>query len=89
MIRVFVRHTVEDFARWRQAYDGMEALRQAGGVQAQGVFQALDDPNDVTIWHDFETRDKAEAFITSEALGAALAEAGVTGEPIAWLTQPA
>jgi hypothetical protein len=89
MIRVFLRHIVEDFAQWREAFDGMEPLRQAGGVQANGIFHALDDPNDVTVWHDFETREKAEAFITSDVFGAALADAGVTGEPIAWLTREA
>jgi hypothetical protein len=43
----------------------------------------------VTVWHDFETLESAQAFIGSEELRAGMAEAGVTGEPQVWFTNPA
>jgi hypothetical protein len=32
------------------------------GLVAQAVYQAIDDPNDITALHDFATREQAEAF---------------------------
>jgi hypothetical protein len=37
------------------------------GVVGHAVHQALDDPNDVTVWHDFTTRESAQAFIAHAA----------------------
>jgi hypothetical protein len=53
------------------------------------VNQALDDPNDVTIWHDFGTRAEAEAFAWSTQLRDAMARAGVQGQPAVWFVSRA
>jgi hypothetical protein len=47
------------------------------------------DPNDVTVWHDFETAEAAEAFVNSEALREAMEAAGVQGQPDIWITEEA
>lgn len=89
MIRMFVRHPVSDFTRWKQAYDAFDAERKAVGVQGDAVFQAVDDPNDVTAWHDFETLQAAKAFAESNRLSEVMTEAGVAGEPAVWFTTQA
>lgn len=89
MIRMFVRHKVTDFATWKQAYDDFDAERRTMGVIDDAVFQATDDANDVTAWHDFENMQAAIAFIDSERLREVMAEAGVAGEPAIWFTTPA
>ena len=43
-------------------------------VKADAVYQSIDDPNDVTVVHDFETREAAQAFIASPELKAAMEE---------------
>jgi hypothetical protein len=50
MIRMFIRHPVEDYARWRQGYDDFDEERKGMGVCGDAVFQSTDDPNDVTVW---------------------------------------
>ncbi len=89
MVRMFARHPVTDYATWRKAYDDFDAERQEMGVTSHAVFQATDDPNDVTIWHDFETIEKAQAFATSERLKTAMQGAGVAGPPTIWFTTEA
>ena len=84
MTRMFVRHPVRDYASWRKAYDDFESERRAHGVAAAVVFQSVDDPNDVTIFHDFGTRQEAEAFMGSERLKEAMQAAGVAGQPTVW-----
>lgn len=89
MVRMFVRHPVDDFDSWKTVYDDFDEERKGMGVKGQAVFQAVDDPNDVTAWHDFETMDDARSFADSDRLGEAMERAGVAGEPTVWFTEPA
>jgi heme-degrading monooxygenase HmoA len=86
MVRMFVRHEVADYEAWRRVYDGFD--RRALGVVADAVYRSLDDPNDVTVVHDFESEDTARAFLSSSALEDAMRHAGVSSTPAIWLTSP-
>ena len=86
MVRMFVRHRVADYATWRPVYDSIDAERDAAGVTGKAVFQAVGDPNDVTVWHDFASAEAAESFASSPALKDAMQRAGVEDRPEIWLT---
>ena len=87
MVRLFVRHPVAEFAHWKKAYDEFDEERSGMGVKAHAVYQALDDANDVTVWHDFESLESAEAFMGSARLKEVMEGAGVSGEPIVWFAK--
>ncbi len=89
MIRMFVRHPVTDFATWKHAYDAFDTERKGMGVIGDAVFQAADNPNDVTAWHDFQTLDAAQGFVSSARLREVMTDAGVAGEPAIWFTSQA
>ena len=89
MIRMFARHPVTDYATWRKAYDDFEGERRTMGVTGAAVFQSVDDPNDVTIWHDFNTVEAAHAFASSDRLKTVMQNAGVAGPPTIWYTTAA
>lgn len=89
MVRLFVRHTVADYAKWRKVYDAFHAKRLPMGVTDHAVYRAVDNPNDVTVWHDFADAKSAQAFMGSQELRAAMSEAGVSGPPTVWLTNSA
>ena len=84
MIRMFVRHPVQDFGNWKQAYDSFGEERNGMGVRGDAVYQAVDNPNDVTAWHDFENLEAAQAFAASPRLKEVMTDAGVAGEPTIW-----
>lgn len=86
MVRLFVRINVADYETWRKGYDQFYGERVAMGVMGAAAFQLVDDPNDVTIWHDFETAEVARAFVSSDALRNVMQRAGVQGEPQIWFT---
>jgi hypothetical protein len=86
MIRMFVRHPVADFATWKQAYDDFDVERTGMGVLSDAVFQGAEDPNDVTVFHDFESLEAAEEFVGSDRLREVMEEAGVAGAPTIWYT---
>ena len=87
MVRMFVHHSVENYRTWRRAYDAFDAERKGLGVIGDDVYQAIDDPNDVTVYHDFKTRRGAENFATSKRLKEVMKGAGVKVRPKIWLVK--
>ena len=86
MATMFVRHTVADYAAWRRTFDAFAPNQEAMGVTGKAVYQADDDPNDITVTHDFATVEEARAFAASPELKAAMHDAGVTSAPTIWFT---
>jgi hypothetical protein len=86
MVRMFVRHHVEEYDRWRRVFDDFADMQEKLGVRAKAVYQSADDPDDVTVTHDFDDADTARAFTDSDELRIAMADAGVASEPQIWLT---
>jgi len=84
MVRLFIRHNVADYQAWRQGYDDFDEQRRSMGVTGDAVYQSIDDPSDVTAWHDFDTAEEAQAFVGSDELKNAMQNAGVQGEPEIW-----
>jgi len=89
MVRMFVRHDVEDYSRWRKGYDDFDNERGGMGVVGDAVFTSTDGETDVTIWHDFESLESAQEFASSDRLREVMSGAGVAGEPQIWFTNPA
>jgi hypothetical protein len=68
MVRLFVRHKVSNYDKWRKVYNDFDKERPATGVLGDAVFRSTGDRNDVTVWHDFATTRKAKAFASSAKL---------------------
>jgi hypothetical protein len=89
MATMFVHHKVTDFAAWKQVYEGFMPAAKGMSLTAEAVYQAADDPNDVTVTHEFPTVEAALAFGASDALHAAMDKAGVVGAPTVWIANKA
>lgn len=89
MTTLFVRHQVKDFTAWRQAYGDAASLQKRAGVKAESVFQAEDDPNDVTVTHEFASLAEAKALVGSAELRETMDKAGVIGTPTIWFAHKA
>jgi hypothetical protein len=84
MTTLFVRHRVSDYAKWREVYDSVAPLQKQAGVVADAVYQSPDEPNDVTVTHEFGSVGEAKAFAESAELREAMGKAGVVGVPTVW-----
>ena len=84
MATLFVRHSVKDFGAWKSAYDAFDAERKTMGVTTHGVFQADDNSNSLTIYHEFDSMDAAKTFADSPRLKEVMKSAGVVGPPDIW-----
>jgi len=88
MIRMFVRHPVQDFQTWKQDYDAFDPQRREMGVRAHAVFTDPANDCDVTVTHDFDTLEQAQRFAQSATLGDVMKRAGVVGPATIWFTTP-
>jgi hypothetical protein len=86
---LFVRHQAADYTAWRKAYDGFQPKARTLGVKSDAVYRAADNPNDITVIHEFATVEAAQAFAGSAELRAAMHDAGVLGAPTVWFTNRA
>ena len=83
---VLVQHTVRDFDAWKPAFDEHEGKRAEYGCTCHTIYRDADKPNNVTIVMEYESRERAEAFMRDPSLREAMERGGVTSEPHAtWL----
>lgn len=85
-VRMFVRHEVADYGAWRSAFNSFAPTQKKLGVISKSVYQSTENPNDVTVIHDFRSLEKAQAFAASPELRSAMEKAGVKGAPQIWYT---
>jgi hypothetical protein len=84
MATLFVRHQAADYTAWRKAYDAFQPHARTLGVQADAVYQSSDNPNEITVTHEFASLEAAQAFAGSPDLRTAMHDAGVVGAPTIW-----
>ena len=89
MATMFIRHDVTDFAKWKKVYDDLGPTQKRMGVTAEAVFRAADNPNDITVTHEFASIEAAQAFAVSAELKTAMQNAGVDGAPTIWFASKA
>lgn len=89
MATLFVRHDVSNYDHWKKAYDDFDEERQSMGVTGHAVYQADGNPNNVTVYHDFDSMEAAKTFAGSERLKEVMQGAGVQGEPVIWFVNKA
>ena len=87
MVTMFAKHKVNDYGKWKSVYDDFASVRKEGGVTGASVHRDADDPNVITITHQFNDLNAATAFAGSEDLKSAMMKAGVAGPPDIWFTE--
>ncbi len=76
-----VRHTVADYATWKNGYDNNGALRKEHGAIHDQVLQSVEDPNNLLVLIEFGSTAEAKAFANDPSLKEAMSTAGVIGAP--------
>jgi quinol monooxygenase YgiN len=79
MIVMAVNHDVADYDRWKAVFD--EFPRAENGALFHRINRNVDNPDNITVVHGFESLDAATAFRDNPDLKEAMARAGVTGPP--------
>ena len=77
-----VRHRVADFDTWRKVYDGFAPIQAEHGVHAHQVLRSIENPNDVTVEHTFDSPEAAREFFARPELKEAMSKAGVNADSV-------
>jgi uncharacterized protein (DUF1330 family) len=82
MVYVLVDEKVKDYAKWKPVFDkGMDMVKKAGGKQGH-LFHVSGEPNHICVLAEFDTKEHAEKFFSSDELKNAFEEGGVIGTPM-------
>jgi quinol monooxygenase YgiN len=82
MVKMYVRHKVADFAKWKVAFEEFEPFRkQQLGSSGADVFQNNANANEVLVILDWDKKEQGIKFGESPELKNAMQKAGVLGKP--------
>lgn len=82
---ILVRHKVQDYAKFKTAFDEHGTSRAAIGSKGGYVFRDIDDPSEIVILLDGVDLKKAREFTQSEDLRESMKKAGVADQPDVYL----
>ena len=81
MINVLIHHEVADYTAWKAVFDSAFDWRHKNGECSCRIFRGAGSVNELTLFFEWESLEKARAFIASDELKAKMASAGVKGAP--------
>ena len=81
MAHMTIRHKVEDYPRWRKAYDAHKPAREKAGLKDLHLWRNIDDSNEVMVLFEAADIGRARSFANSPDLKEAMKGAGVVGRP--------
>ncbi len=62
---VIYRNRVEDYARWKRAFDEGDERRRAGGIKNPQVFRNPEDPTEVLVLCEVDSVDRGRQHFQS------------------------
>lgn len=81
MATVLIKHPVQDYEKWKTAFDDFVSARKAAGEKSYHIYRTIRDQNKVVVVFEWDSVDNALAFLQSQDLKAAMQQAGVSGQP--------
>jgi quinol monooxygenase YgiN len=78
---VVVTHDVENFERWKLAFDRHAESRRSAGVIATHINRDADEPNRLSVYLAGTDAARLAAFLKSPDLASTMLDAGVKGPP--------
>lgn len=87
-IAAVVTHDVEDFARWKKAFDTHADARRDAGILATHINRHAEDPNRLSVYLAGADASRLQAFLHGTSLAATMRDAGVKGPPHVALVTP-
>jgi hypothetical protein len=81
MVTIDVRHKVKDFQQWKKLFDGAAELRRAAGERACRIYLRHGSADDVLVSMDWDSLERAQAFLASPKLMEGMQAAGVRELP--------
>ena len=72
---------VRDYDVWKAVFDSGERVRREYLCSGHEIYRDVDDPNQLTLFLEFPSKGRAEAFLDDPGLKEKMRESGVDSEP--------
>lgn len=89
MAHLLVHHKIEEYNKWKSAFDGHSSARAEHGSMGGKVFRNADDPNDIFVLLEISSIDEAKKLAQSDDLKEAMQKAGVISKPEVYFIEEA
>ena len=87
MVTLRIEQRLPNYERWKRAFDGDPVDRKGSGVRRYQILRGLDDPDDVMIDLEFETKNEAEALLNAMRRIWERVQGTVVWNPQAWIVE--
>lgn len=81
MVKTLMYHKVQDFGKWKSAFDDFIEVRKKAGEIDFSVGTLHNEPNTAYVINTWESIEKFEAFFGADDLKEAMGAAGVLEAP--------
>ena len=81
MTKMYVRHTVSDFATWKSIFDKHDVTRRQFGAKKSEAFSNSQNPNEVLAVIEWDNKDQAAKFLKESDVNEIMHNGGVTTAP--------
>ncbi len=78
-VTLIVKIKVENFDKWKKAYDEAEEFRNKSGIVVKGIYQSLDDEKSVSLISDYPSLEMAKGMLANPQWEENQRKAGVIG----------
>jgi heme-degrading monooxygenase HmoA len=89
MAHLLVNHRVEDYNKWKLAFDDHASYRSKNGSRGGKVFRNLNELNEVFVLLEWDNLENAKKFIQSDQTKEVMKDAGVVGMPAIYFVEEA
>jgi heme-degrading monooxygenase HmoA len=76
-----VRHKVNDYKSWKEAFDNFVDFRRSSGEKSFQILQHDEDSQNLFLLFEWDSADNAQKFFDSPDLKSTMEKAGVAEEP--------
>lgn len=78
---LMIRHTVEDYDKWKPVFDEDAENRRSHGSQGGLLLRNADNPNEIVAFWEIDSLENAHQFVQTPELRERMQRAGVTSQP--------
>lgn len=89
MAHILVKHKIEDYDKWKKAFDEHADYRSKNGSKGGKVFRNSNDPNELFVLLEWDSIENAQKFGASDQTKEAMMNAGVVGMPSIYFVEEA
>jgi hypothetical protein len=81
MAHILIHHKIEDYSKWKPAFDNHASYRAENGSMGGKIFRSADDPNDLFVLLEIKSIENAKKFVSSADTNEAMKNDVVVGMP--------